>query len=98
METIVIQYRVRPDQVTTHLALLRAVYAELARSRPAGLRFVTLQLDDGCSFVDIALAPELPGPLPRLESFRRYRAGLEDRCLERSTSGFTEVGSYGFGE
>ncbi|PZF89072.1 hypothetical protein [Micromonospora deserti] len=58
---------------------------------------MTLQLEDGRSFVDIALAPELPGPLPQMESFRRYRAGLEDRCEERSTSGFTTVGSYGFG-
>ncbi|MFI7488789.1 hypothetical protein ACIBXA_10460 [Micromonospora echinaurantiaca] len=41
---------------------------------------------------------ELPGPLPSLESFRRYRAGLEDRCEERATFDFTVVGSYGFGE
>ncbi|MER7417522.1 hypothetical protein ABT346_12190 [Micromonospora peucetia] len=47
--------------------------------------------------MDIAVAPELPGPLPELESFRRYRPGLEDRCEQRSTSGFRVLGSYGFG-
>ncbi|MER7336025.1 MULTISPECIES: hypothetical protein [unclassified Micromonospora] len=45
----------------------------------------------------ITVAPELPGPLPGLESFQRYRPGLEDRCEQRSTSGFTVLGSYGFG-
>ncbi|MFG2103766.1 hypothetical protein ACGFJ5_24575 [Micromonospora echinaurantiaca] len=48
--------------------------------------------------MSVAIGPELPGPLPSLESFRRYRAGLEDRCEERATFDFTVVGSYGFGE
>jgi hypothetical protein len=96
METILINYRVRAEHLSEHLRLLRAVHEEVARTRPAGLRYVTLQLDDERSFVDIAMAPELPGPLPGLESFRRYRPGLEDRCEQRTTSGFTVLGSYGF--
>ncbi|MEU2666709.1 hypothetical protein [Micromonospora sp. NPDC007220] len=97
METIIISYRVRAGHLSEHLRLLGAVHEEVARTRPAGLRFVTLQLDDERSFVDVAVALELPGPLPELESFRRYRPGLEDRCEQRSTSGFRVLGSYGFG-
>ncbi|SCG61310.1 hypothetical protein GA0070609_3703 [Micromonospora echinaurantiaca] len=98
VETILIRYRVRPEHLAEHLLLLRAVHDEVARVRPSGLRYVTFQLDDERSFVDVAMGPELPGPLPSLESFRRYRAGLEDRCEERATFDFTVVGSYGFGE
>ncbi|MEU1750179.1 hypothetical protein [Micromonospora arida] len=96
METILIRYRVRPEDLAEHMVLLRAVHEELARTRPAGLRYVTLRLDDGRSFVDIAVGPELPGPLPGMESFRRFRVGLEGRCEERSSAGFTVAGSYGF--
>jgi hypothetical protein len=98
METILIRYRVRPEHLSEHLRLLRAVHEDVARTRPPGFRYLTIQLDDERSFVDLATGPELPGPLPSLASFRRYRAGLEDRCEERTTCGFTEVGSYGFGE
>ncbi|MGW4501278.1 hypothetical protein ACWENR_22020 [Micromonospora sp. NPDC004336] len=35
--------------------------------------------------------------LPGLESFRRYRPGLQGRCEQRSTAGFSVLGSYGFG-
>jgi len=30
--------------------------------------------------VEFVEGPELPEPLARLESFQRYRVGLDDRC------------------
>jgi hypothetical protein len=45
--------------------------------------------------VDIAWGKDLPGPLPQLEAFRRFRVDLEERCSERVVTEFTEVGSYG---
>ncbi|MEV6813018.1 hypothetical protein [Micromonospora sp. NPDC051296] len=98
METILITYQVRPDCLAEHLTLLGAVHEELARLRPAGFRYLTLRLDDGHRFVEVAMGPELPGPLPALESFRRYRAALDERCEERSTAEFTVLGSHGMGE
>ncbi|MGC4893593.1 hypothetical protein [Micromonospora sp. DT31] len=98
VETILIRYRVRLEHLSEHLLLLRAVHDEMSRRRPAGLSYVTFQLDDGRGFVEVAVGPELPGPLPALESFRRYRADLEARCEEPATFDFTVVGSYGFGE
>ncbi|PZG23053.1 hypothetical protein C1I95_04075 [Micromonospora craterilacus] len=98
METILITYQVRPDRLAEHLTLLGAVHEELVRLGPPGFRYLTLRLDDGHRFVDVAMGPDLPGPLPELESFRRYRAGLEERCEQRSTAGFTVLGSYGMGE
>ncbi len=93
-----ITYVVRPDRLAEHLTLLGAVHEELARLRPPGFRYLALRLDSGHRFVDIAMGPELPGPLPALESFQRYRADLEERCEQRSSAGFTVLGSYGMGE
>ncbi|WBB89676.1 hypothetical protein [Verrucosispora sp. WMMC514] len=98
METLLITYRVRPDRLDEHLALLDAVHRDLARLRPPGFRYLTLRLDDGLSFVDVVIGPDLPGPLPSLESFGRFRARLEERCEQRSTTEFSVLGSYGMGE
>ncbi|WP_341720288.1 hypothetical protein QQG74_11560 [Micromonospora sp. FIMYZ51] len=98
MATILIRYRVRPDRLAEHLTLLDAVYAELAKLGPPGFRYLTLRLDDGHSFIDVAMGPELPGPLAVLASFRSYRADLEERCEQRDVAEFTVRGSYGMGE
>ncbi|MEV0154482.1 hypothetical protein AB0H57_12180 [Micromonospora sp. NPDC050686] len=97
METILIRYRVRPDRLDEHLSLLGEVHEELVRLRPAGFRYLTLRLDDGRSFVDVAMGSELPGPLAALESFRSYRADLVERCEQRDVATFTVLGSYAMG-
>ena len=96
MDRMVMRYRVRPDQVERHLGLLDAVYRELESVRPDGLRWATYRLEDGVSFIDVVAGEDLPGPLPRLESFRRFRADLDERCEERTSSEVHEVGSYRF--
>lgn len=91
----IMRYRIRTSDLDTHLALLQAVYAELADVQPAGLDWTTYQLDDPTSFLEVVSGPDLPEPLPHLTTFQRYRAGLEDRCDEPPV--FTEtrqVGSY----
>ncbi|GIJ10290.1 hypothetical protein ACFFMR_02495 [Micromonospora andamanensis] len=98
VDTLLISYRVRADRIDEHLALLDAVHQELARVRPPGFRYLTLRLDDGLSFVDVVMGPDLPRPLPSLESFSRFRAELDERCEQRSTAEFTVRGSYGMGE
>lgn len=96
MDRMMIRYKVKPDQVERHLELLRAVYRELESTQPDGLRWATFRLDDGVSFVDVVAGEGLPGPLPQLESFRRFRADLERRCDERVATELREVGSFRF--
>ncbi len=93
---MMIRYKVKPDQVERHLELLRAVYQELESTQPDGFRWATFRLEDGVSFVDFVAGVDLPGPLPRLEAFRRFRVNLEERCDERVAAELHEVGSYRF--
>jgi hypothetical protein len=54
MNRVVVQYTVKPDRAAENEELVRAVYAELHETRPEGLRYVTLKLDDGVSLVHLA--------------------------------------------
>jgi hypothetical protein len=95
---VVIRYRVHEGHAEENAALVRAVYAELAEREPAGFRYVTSLLEDGRTFVHIALMDDgVDAPLPQLEAFRRFRAGLDERCeapLQRTPLP-TRIGAYG---
>jgi hypothetical protein len=54
VKRVIVRYRVKPDRAAENVELVRAVYAELHDTGPAGLRFGTFQLEDGVSFVHIA--------------------------------------------
>ncbi|MGQ0575876.1 MAG: hypothetical protein ACT4RN_16975 [Pseudonocardia sp.] len=94
MEHLLMCYRVKADELERHLQLLRAVFADLHATDPGDLAFISYQLDDPQEFIELASASQLPGPLPQMESFRRYRANLEDRCESRSAEALCPIGSY----
>ena len=95
MRRVIVRYRVKPDRVAENEELVRAVYEELAAVKPEGFRYATVKLDDGVSFVHIAVH-ETENPLPALASFRAFSEGVRDRCDEPPVvSDATLVGSYG---
>ena len=55
MRQVMVRYKVKPDRVAENEELVRAVYDELERVAPAGLRYATFRLDDGVSFVHLAI-------------------------------------------
>jgi hypothetical protein len=92
-----VRYRVRPERVEENEALVRAVYEELARTRPAGLRYATLKLDDGVSFVHLASVETEDGhnPLSDAAAFREFQREIGDRCDEAPVvTELTTVGSF----
>lgn len=92
---VMIRYRVRRDQVDRNLELLRAAYEELESVQPDGLRWVTFQLEDGVSFVDLVGGEDPPGVLSQLPAFQRLRATLDNRCDEPPVmTELHEVGSF----
>ncbi len=96
---VMISYKVKPDQVERNAELLGDVYAELAATRPGGLRYATFRVDDQGSYMALVEFDGLPGTAPhhRLTSFQRYRSSLDERCEQPPVvTVLDEVGSYGF--
>jgi quinol monooxygenase YgiN len=99
MRQVMVRYKVKPDRVAENEELVRAVYAELARTQPGGLRYATFQLEDGVSFVHISSLETGDGrnPLSELEAFARFQEGIGDRCQEAPTvAQLREIGSFRF--
>ena len=94
----VVRYRVKPDRAEENAELVRAVYAELAEQNPPDFRYATFVMDDGVSFVHIALTEgDSDAPLPQLAAFQRFREGLAERCdeLPQATQLPEQIGGYG---
>ena len=95
MRQVIVRYKVKPDRVAENEQLARAVYDELHRTEPAGLRYATFRLDDGVSFVHIAATEEGTTPLSQLDAFKRFQEHLADRCDEAPVvSRLREIGSF----
>lgn len=92
----VIRYTTTPETAEQNAALVRDVYAELAAEAPDGLRYVTFRLDDGVSFVHIALLDTDENPLNRSQAFAAFQADIGARLAEGPVAkDATIVDSYG---
>ncbi len=96
---IVVRYRTTSEAADENLQAVRDVYEELASHRPDGFHYLTLQLEDGVSFVHIAIHDDdVENPLSESGAFARFQAGLADRVVEGpEPSRGSVVGSYAFG-
>jgi hypothetical protein len=92
-----VRYKVKPDRATENEELVRAVYAELERTDPAGLRYVTFRLDDGVSFVHLASIETEDGrsPLSDVKAFKQFQENIGERCDEAPVATeLREIGSF----
>jgi hypothetical protein len=97
MRRVMVRYKVKPEHVARNEALVRAVYDELQRTEPAGLRYATVKLEDGVTFVHLASTETEDGrsPLPELTAFKEFQRGLGDRCDEPPVlTELSEIGSF----
>ena len=91
-----VRYRVKPDRVAEHEALIGEVFAELARAAPPGLRYGAFRQPDGVSFVHVAVIEGEKNPLEDLAAFRAFTAAIKDRCDEPPVAvALTTLGAYG---
>jgi hypothetical protein len=95
-----VRYKVTPDRAAENEQLIRAVYDELNRAQTTGIRYATVVLDDGVSFIHIAAQDADTNPLLQLDAFQEFQRNIGDRCDEAPVlSEFRQVGSYRlFGE
>ena len=99
--TVVVRYRMKADRAEENVRAVREVFAELARSRPAGIRYATFRVGDGdgagVGFMHLAWIETDDGknPLLAVEAFQRFAATVRDRCVEPPvTTELEAVGAY----
>jgi hypothetical protein len=92
-----VRYKVHPDRADENVALVKAVYEQLAHDRPDGLHYATFRLPDGVSFMHIVIETDEPGRiLNEVAAFKAFVADIAERCDEPPiATEISLVGSYG---
>jgi hypothetical protein len=94
--TKVIRYRTKPEHADENKELIRDVFAELAGKHPGGLHYVAFCLDDGVSFLHVAVLDDEVNPLTSSPAFAKFQSGIGERCAEGPVpSDASMIGSYG---
>jgi quinol monooxygenase YgiN len=95
-----VTYTVKPGREQDNAALGRAVFEELAQTRPAGFRYAVFQLPDSRQFVHLYTNEgAAAGALQQLPAFQAFVAAAQDRHEQPAT--FTEpelIGDYRNGQ
>src|SRR5262245_51446934 len=101
MSVVMVRYTTKPDRADENQALVEQVFAELSATQPDGLRYTTLRLADGVSFVHIAAVDTADGanPLTTTAAFAEFVRDVEARCVEAPVAmQATIVGAYRTGD
>ena len=92
----VVRYTTRPEAAEENERLITAVFAQLADERPDGMSYIAIQLDDGVSFVHVAVFDGDDNPLPKLGTFGEFVSAIDARCaVGPSPAHGTVIGDYG---
>jgi hypothetical protein len=92
----VVRYTTRPEAAEENERLIAAVFAQLAAERPTGMRYVAMRLNDGVSFVHVALFDGDNNPLTALGAFGDFVSAVDTRCVEGPDPAIgTVIGDYG---
>jgi len=94
----VVQYRTKTNRADENQALIEKVFGELDSARPEGLRYASLRMNDGVSFLHIAEidTPHGSNPLAATAAFTEFQRDLADRCeVQPHAVDATIVGNYG---
>ncbi len=95
MRHVMVRYKVKEERLAEHEALIRAVFDELSRTAPPGIRYAALKQPDGLSFVHIAFVDAPTNPLETIAAFKAFTSGIRDRCSEPPvTVELTPIGRY----
>ena len=96
MKRTLIRYKTKPDMADKNAELIAGVFAELKATRPDGVRYLSLRLDDD-SFIHLVETEADDGAsvIPGLAAFKAFQSGIRERCLEPpQLGGVRIVGNY----
>ena len=95
MRHTIVTYTVKPGREQENAALVRAVFDELAETRPAGFRYAAFQAADSGQFFHIYTDEGSESGVQGLDSFKAFVAEAQDRHEQPAT--FTQlelIGDY----
>lgn len=91
----VVRYTTKPEHADENEALIRKVFAELAEQDPGGIRYAAFRLEDGVSFVHVAIVEGDQNPLASSAAFGQFQSGIGERCAQGPVAADAGVvGSY----
>ena len=92
----VVRYTTRAGSADENEKLIKAVFAQLAEQQPEGLRYIAVRLDDGVSFLHVAVVDGDDNPLTALPAFGEFVSAINERCTSGpAPANGTVVGAYG---
>jgi hypothetical protein len=96
-KAIVVRYQAKPERADENQRLIEAVFAELDERQPEGFTYKVLRLEDGVSFIHVAIEHDVDdaGSLQEVPAFQAFVAGIAERCdVPPLAMGATVVGGY----
>jgi hypothetical protein len=98
MKATVVRYQAKADRADENQGLIEKVFADLEARQPDGFTYKVFRLEDGVSFVHVAIEhDDVPNPdsLQDVPAFQEFVAGIADRCdVAPLAMGATIVGGY----
>lgn len=96
MKRTLIRYETKVERAEENERLIKSVFQELHATSPEGVRYLALKLADNTFVHFVGVDSEDRGnPIPRLEAFRSFQNGIEDRCVDPPRSSVAVViGNY----
>lgn len=81
MKAVKVEYTVKPGYVSTNIANIQKVMAELRALGDTGILYSTYLKEDGVSFVHFAIYRDEENIIPTLESFKAFSDQLKSDGL-----------------
>jgi len=97
MKAIVVRYQAKPERADENQQLIEAVFADLDERQPEGFTYKVFRLDDGVSFIHVAIEHDVEDPdsLQAVPAFQAFVADIAPRCdVPPVATGATIVGGY----
>ncbi|MDB5640514.1 MAG: hypothetical protein JWP51_5422, partial [Bradyrhizobium sp.] len=95
MKRTLIRYKTKPDMADRNAELIAGVFAELKAASPAGVRYLSLRLDDDTFVHFVETESDSGSTISALDAFKAFQSGIRERCIEPPQPGSaTIVGNY----
>lgn len=96
MRHTLVSYTVKPGREEENAALVRAVFEELAHTRPDGLRYAVFHLPESRQFIHLYTDEGSPTGVQGLAAFQAFIAGAKEIHEQPATFAKPElIGDYG---